>query len=213
MPEILSVAVCISNGVTLSDFVTPMEILSELDPGDEASWSSAVMADIPYGVKIDYLAPTMDPVVAAKGRNPPTVNPTLTYAAAMADGKQFDILWVPAGVYSTSVIRLSRVLTKISTGPGLDLETGKSLIPEDEITFIAQQTPKAKYVMSVCGGAYQLALAGVLNGKRATTNKLGYRIIVVCLNPTPEISKTNSTSVSRLRRPKKLNGSLKRDGS
>jgi putative intracellular protease/amidase len=203
MPEILSVAVCISNGVTLSDFVTPMEILSELDPGDEASWSSAVMADIPYGVKIDYLAPTMDPVVALKGRNPPTVNPTLTYAAAMADGKQFDILWVPAGVYSTSVIRLSRVLTKISTGPGLDLE----------ITFIAQQTPKAKYVMSVCGGAYQLALAGVLDGKRATTNKLAYRTIVVCLNPTPEISKTNTTSVSRPRRPKKLNGSLKRDGS
>ncbi|KAJ7798933.1 class I glutamine amidotransferase-like protein [Mycena olivaceomarginata] len=160
MPEILSVAVCISNGVTLSDFVTPMEILSELDPGDEASWSSAVMADIPYGVKIDYLAPTMDPVVALKGRNPPTVNPTLTYAAAMADGKQFDILWVPAG-------------------PGLDLETGKSLIPEDEITFIAQQTPKAKYVMSVCDGAFQLALAGVLNGKRATTNKLFYRTIVV----------------------------------
>ncbi|KAJ7861685.1 class I glutamine amidotransferase-like protein [Mycena olivaceomarginata] len=140
MPEILSVAVCISNGVTLSDFVTPMEILSELDPGDEASWSSAVMADIP----------------------PQSANrqPTLTYAAAMADGKQFDILWVPAG-------------------PGLDLETGKSLIPEDEITFIAQQTPKAKYVMSVCGGAYQLALAGVLNGKRATTNKLFYRTIVV----------------------------------
>ncbi|KAJ7741741.1 class I glutamine amidotransferase-like protein [Mycena olivaceomarginata] len=159
MPEILSVAVCISNGVTLSNFVTPMEILSELDPGDEASWSSAIMADIPYGVKIDYLAPTMDPVVAAKGRNPPTINPTLTYAAAMADGKQFDILWVPAG-------------------PGLDLETGKSLIPEDEITFIAQQTPKAKYVMSVCGGAYQLAFAGVLNGKRATTNKLFYRTIV-----------------------------------
>ncbi|KAJ7861710.1 class I glutamine amidotransferase-like protein [Mycena olivaceomarginata] len=120
MPETLSVAVCISHGVTLSDFVTPMEILSELDPGGEASWSSAIVADIPYRVKIDYLAPTMDPVVAPKAaiRQP-----------AMADGKQFEILWVPAG-------------------PGPDFETGESHIPEDEITFIAQQTPKAKYVMS-----------------------------------------------------------------
>ncbi|KAJ7798947.1 class I glutamine amidotransferase-like protein [Mycena olivaceomarginata] len=151
MPETLSVAVCISHGVTLSDFVTPMEILSELDPGDEASWSSAIMADIPYRVKIDYLAPTMDPVVAAKGRNPPTINPTLTYASAMADGKQFDILWVPAG-------------------PGPDFETGESHIPEDEIIFIARQAPKAKYVI--------LHSLGVLNGKRATTNKLFYRTIV-----------------------------------
>ncbi|KAJ7861717.1 class I glutamine amidotransferase-like protein [Mycena olivaceomarginata] len=159
MPETLSVAVCISHGVTLSDFVTPMEILSELDPGEEGSWSSAMMGDVPYRVKIDYLAPTMDPVLASKGRNPPTVNPTLTYADAMANGKQFDILWVPAG-------------------PGPDYETGESHIPEEEITFIAQQAPKAKYVMSVCLGAFQLALAGVLNGKRATTNKLFYRTIV-----------------------------------
>jgi hypothetical protein len=57
----------------------------------------------------------MDPVVALKGRNLPTVNPTLTYAAAMADGKQFDILWVPAGVYSTSVC--PECLQKYRQGP------------------------------------------------------------------------------------------------
>ncbi|KAJ7798950.1 putative ThiJ/DJ-1 [Mycena olivaceomarginata] len=119
----------------------------------------------------------MDPVVALKGRNPPTVNPTLTYAPLWQMGSSSTFSGSPQ-VFIPLLSSDYRVLTKISTGPGLDLETGKSLIPEDEITFIAQQTPKAKYVMSVCGGAYQLALAGVLNGKRATTNKLGYRIIV-----------------------------------
>ncbi|KAJ7076479.1 class I glutamine amidotransferase-like protein [Mycena belliarum] len=79
---------------------------------------------------------------------------TLTYADAMASGKQFDVLWVPAGAVDVSTI------------------------PKEEITFIAQQAPKAKYVMSVCGGAVQLAFAGVLAGKRATTNKAFYRQIV-----------------------------------
>ncbi|KAJ7121031.1 class I glutamine amidotransferase-like protein [Mycena epipterygia] len=107
------------------------------------------MGEVLYRVTIEYLAPTMDPVVSLKGRNAPTFNPTLTYPDALASGKQFDIIWVPA-------------------------EHG---IPPEEIAFIAQQASKAKYVMSVCGGAVQLAFAGVLTGKRATTNKAFYRAI------------------------------------
>ncbi|KAF8172524.1 class I glutamine amidotransferase-like protein [Mycena galopus ATCC 62051] len=159
MPETLRIAVCVSDQVTLSDFITPMEILSSLNDGLDPSFATTVMASVPYHVSIDYLAPTMDPVVSVKGRNGPTINPTLTYAGALAAGKQFDIIWVPAG-------------------PGPDYTTGKSLIPNEEIAFIAQQAPGAQYVMSVCTGSFQLALAGVLNGKRATTNKMFYRTVV-----------------------------------
>ncbi|KAJ7454248.1 class I glutamine amidotransferase-like protein [Mycena latifolia] len=95
----------------------------------------------------------MDPVVSGKGRNAPTFNPTLTYADALASGKQFDIIWVPAVPFPER-------------------------IPKEEIAFIAQQAPQAKYVMSVCGGAVQLAFAGILTGRRATTNKAFYREIV-----------------------------------
>ncbi|KAJ6597536.1 class I glutamine amidotransferase-like protein [Mycena vulgaris] len=157
-PETLSIAICISEGVTLSDFITPIEILGSLNEGDRP-YFAAGPDDIPYRVTIEYLAPTMDPVISTKGRNAPTINPTLTYAGALAAGRQFDIIWVPAG-------------------PGPDFVTGASRIPEEEIAFIAQQVPKAKYVMSVCLGAFQLALAGVLSGKRATTNKLFYHAVV-----------------------------------
>ncbi|KAJ7634970.1 class I glutamine amidotransferase-like protein [Roridomyces roridus] len=151
MPQTLTVAVCVSDEVTLSDFVTPMEILGGLNRKN--------MGEIPYRVQIDYLSPTMDPVVSMTGKLAATFNPTLTYTDALASGKQFDIIWVPAG-------------------PLPNFATGDHRLPKDEIAFIAQQAPKAKYVMSVCGGTLQLAFAGVLAGKRATTNKALYRQIV-----------------------------------
>ncbi|KAJ7634900.1 class I glutamine amidotransferase-like protein, partial [Roridomyces roridus] len=109
------------------------------------------MGEIPYRVQIDYLSPTMDPVVSMMGKLAATFNPTLTYTDALASGKQFDIIWVPAG-------------------PLPNFATGDHRLPKDEIAFIVQQAPKAKYVMSV--------FAGVLSGKCATTNKALYRQIV-----------------------------------
>ncbi|KAJ7481974.1 class I glutamine amidotransferase-like protein [Mycena latifolia] len=158
MPETLSIAVCVSDEVTLSDFITPIEILASLNNTDHPVFGAG-MPEVSHRVTLDYLALTMDPVVSVQGRLAPTFNPTLTYADVLASGKQFDVIWVPAG-------------------PAPDFTTGESRIPKDEIAFIAQQAPKAKYVMSVCTGAVQLAFAGVLAGKRATTNKVFYRMIV-----------------------------------
>ncbi|KAJ7177787.1 class I glutamine amidotransferase-like protein [Mycena filopes] len=157
MPEVLAVAVCLSDGVTLSDFIPPTEILSNLNLADHPVYGAA-MGEIPYRVTIDYLAPTMDRVVPLLGATAATVNPTLTYADALASGRQFDIIWVPAGP--------------------MDYVTGEKQTPQVEIDFLVKQAPKAKYLMSVCAGAYQLALAGILSGKRATTNKSVYNAIV-----------------------------------
>ncbi|KAJ7121047.1 class I glutamine amidotransferase-like protein, partial [Mycena epipterygia] len=157
MVQTLSVAVCLSHGVTLSDFITPMEILASINDADHPVMGPA-LGEVPYRIAIDYLAPTLDPVVSIQGRNAPTFIPTLTYPDAVTSGKQFDILWIPAG-------------------PVLNIASGSHDIPAEEIAFIAQQASKAKYVMSVCAGSVQLAFAGVLAGKRATTNKAFYRAI------------------------------------
>ncbi|KAF7359068.1 Class I glutamine amidotransferase-like protein [Mycena sanguinolenta] len=158
MPETLSIAVCICQGVTLSDFIPNMEILGGLNNADHPVLGKG-MGDVPYRLKFEYLSPTMDPVVSIQGDCMPTVNPTTTYDAAMASGKQYDIIWVPAG-------------------PIPDFESGNNKLPEGLIPFIVRQAPKAKYVMSVCGGSAYLAFAGLLSGKKATTNKAFYRAIV-----------------------------------
>ncbi|KAJ7231966.1 class I glutamine amidotransferase-like protein [Mycena rebaudengoi] len=154
MAQTLTVAVCISNEVTLSHFVAPIEILAGMNTSEALGVPAA---DVPFRVVFDYIAPTMDPIVSVAGPASATFNPTKTYAEVAASGQQFDIIWVPAG-----------------PRPG---STGLDRTPKEEIDFIRVQAPKAKYILSVCSGALQLALAGVLSGKRATTNKAFYHMI------------------------------------
>ena len=45
--------------------------------------------------------------------------------------------------------------------------------------FLKDQAPGAKYIMSVCTGAFSLGQAGLLDGKKATTNKATYKLCVV----------------------------------
>ena len=51
------------------------------------------------------------------------------------------------------------------------------MCPKSLVDFIKAQAPGAKYVLSVCTGSEVLARAGVLNGKRATTNKFSFKRI------------------------------------
>ena len=65
-------------------------------------------------------------------------------------------------------------------GPIPDPVTGDTYVPPAEIAFIKAQAPGAKYVMSVCGGSAILAQAGILSGKKATTNKAFFKLVEVC---------------------------------
>ncbi|KAF7330021.1 DJ-1 protein-PfpI domain-containing protein [Mycena kentingensis (nom. inval.)] len=124
--------------------------------------------NVPFRVVFDYLAPTLEPVVSAFGPSMATLNPTKTYAEVQASGMQYDIIWVPAG-------------------PRPNDFTGVDRTPPEEIAFIRAQAPAAKYILAVCSGALQLALAGVLSGKRATTNKAFYRVITETASTAKDI--------------------------
>jgi hypothetical protein len=60
--------------------------------------------DVPYRFKFDYLAPKLQPVTSLLNPFTPTVNPTKTYESATAEGIQYDVLWVPAGMSSDGFI-------------------------------------------------------------------------------------------------------------
>jgi putative intracellular protease/amidase len=66
-------------------------------------------------------------------------------------------------------------------GPIPDPVTGADRTPASEIAFVKAQAPKAQYVMSVCIGSAILGYAGVLSGKRATTNKSLFKLVEVRL--------------------------------
>lgn len=70
-------------------------------------------------------------------------------------------------------------LIRRATGPIPDVTTGADRTPASEYEFIKAQSPDAQYVLSVCGGSMTLAHAGILSGKRATTNKAFFRVIEV----------------------------------
>lgn len=94
---------------------------------------------IPASTKVMLIAESPDPVEAYNGMK---IIPDIT----MASCPQLDILVVPGGKGRYAAMK-------------------NSAIKE----FIQQQAQKAKYITSVCTGAFLLAEAGLLTGKKATT--------------------------------------------
>ena len=62
-------------------------------------------------------------------------------------------------------------------GPG----TRPGVLSPSVLEFVKKQAAKATYILSVCTGSWVLADAGVLDGKRATTNKASFKACMVSI--------------------------------
>ncbi|WYZ37262.1 hypothetical protein EsH8_II_000768 [Colletotrichum jinshuiense] len=109
-------------------------------------------------MNLHIIAATLDPVTtetSSASMNPynssfwPLIQPTNTFD----DDLDLDVLIVPGGPGIRS--------------PGL----------EPIVDYIAKYYPKVKYLISICTGASFAAKAGVLDGKRVTTNKAAWATI------------------------------------
>jgi transcriptional regulator GlxA family with amidase domain len=95
--------------------------------------------------KVVFVAEKAGPVLASQG-----VEAVATYS--FDDAPQFDILMVPGGG-----------------------GTRQEVYNETLLSFLRKQDQGTEMTTSVCTGAALLAKAGLLDGKRATTNKLAYK--------------------------------------
>ncbi len=98
-------------------------------------------------VQIVMVAQTKDPVPSGIVQNL-TEGPRSSVDCTFNSADQFDVLLVPGG---------------FGTLPQLENEA--------VMAFLRRQAEGAKYVCSVCTGSLLLARAGLLEGRRATTNK------------------------------------------
>ncbi|KAH9865101.1 hypothetical protein IAQ61_009047, partial [Plenodomus lingam] len=128
------------------DVFGPMDVLNTID----MHFSNYT------NMNLTILAKTLDPVTTARqgpqgtiGRFGESIVPTTTFSDYLARNSSADgieVLLVPGGL-----------------GTRRDVT--------EEINFVRAVYPNLRYILSVCTGATVLARAGVLDGRRATTNK------------------------------------------
>jgi cyclohexyl-isocyanide hydratase len=99
-----------------------------------------VMARLPQSA-MHIIAKSVDPVPSDSGLS---LVPTHTFA----DCPRLDLICIPGG--STGVVR--------------------AIGDRDTVDFVRRQSSTAKYITSVCTGAFILGAAGLLKGRRATTH-------------------------------------------
>lgn len=109
--------------------------------------------------KIDLyvIAATLDPVYSG------TSNPLVSQK-----GSHFGVNVVPTHTHDGVPDDLEMIL--IPGGIGVIEDTVKPTVE-----FVKKTYPKLKYIITVCNGASIAAMAGVLDGKRATTNKAAWK--------------------------------------
>ncbi|CAL1707192.1 unnamed protein product [Somion occarium] len=100
----------------------------------------------------------LQPTYLAESREPlrgshvgPLITPDRAYGEVKGN-EQFDIILIPGGARP-------------------------DFVKPPVLEFLKRQVPGAKYVLAVCTGSWLLAQAGLLDGKRATTNKASFKII------------------------------------
>ncbi|KAJ7130855.1 class I glutamine amidotransferase-like protein [Mycena crocata] len=145
---ILRVAVCLFPGVTTTDYQGPVELLGILSPKNRQRAINGVFKELTVPDISIELTYLSHTLDPVEPTAGPMVLPSITYDDAQ---EQFDIILVPGG-------------------PNVNP-------PNQCSEFIKRQSPGAQYILSVCTGALILARIGLLNGKRATTNKRAFRSV------------------------------------
>jgi transcriptional regulator GlxA family with amidase domain len=108
-----------------------------------------------HRVSLSILSSTMEPVTTKPPGFPDAIGQSIVPTHTFATAPPLDVLLVPGG-------RGTR---------------GSSSVVLETVAFIQRTYPQLKYLITVCTGSGLAARAGVLDGKRATTNKIAWQEI------------------------------------
>ncbi|KAK6538027.1 hypothetical protein TWF694_010920 [Orbilia ellipsospora] len=142
----------ISFGIAMFPGYEPLDVMGPL----QILFRTSMM----FPVKLSLIASAAGPITALppapelKGAS--VAAPVMMATHSFANAPKLDILLVPGGW-------------------GMMILAQKNDTSIDN--FVKQRMPELKYLLSVCTGAASLAKAGVLKGKKATTNKSAWKEI------------------------------------
>lgn len=131
------------------------EMLDVFGPLEVLSWAARLHEKLDLYLLAESLDPvTTQPQSAAMNTFNssfyPTVNPTHTFD----DSPELDVLIVPGGLGTRSP-NMNRTLE-----------------------FISSTYPKVQYLITICTGSTLVAQTGILDGRRATTNKASWHSVI-----------------------------------
>ncbi|KAJ3761714.1 class I glutamine amidotransferase-like protein [Lentinula raphanica] len=155
--KVYRLALCLYPEVTALDYQGPIEFLGGFSTEYRSDLNSYLHVHHleeylpPFAIDIEYVSHSLDAIKPLAG---PRMLPTRTYEGVMKSGEQFDILMIPGGA------------------TGNPHQVDPSLLQ-----FLKQQAPGAKHILTICTGSWILAGTGLLDGKKATSNKMTYNVI------------------------------------
>ncbi|KAJ5505690.1 DJ-1 domain, InhA-type [Penicillium expansum] len=131
-------------GVVLFPGFQALDVFGPLDCINVLSWT--------HGMTLALVASTLEPVTTKSPISANAIGQSVVPTHTFATAPSLDLLFVPGGLG-----------TRVSS-PAI----------EEAIVYIRNVYPQLSYLITVCTGAGLAARAGVLDGRRATTNKMAW---------------------------------------
>lgn len=131
-------------GVLLFPGFQALDVFGPMDCINVLSWT--------HSVTLALISSTLEPVTTKSPTSPNATGQSVVPTHTFATVPPLDLLFVPGGLGTR----------------------GSSPVIEEAVLFIRNIYPQLGYLITVCTGAGLAARAGVLNGKRATTNKMAW---------------------------------------
>jgi transcriptional regulator GlxA family with amidase domain len=143
------------------DIFGPMDLLNSL---------FMMYSNVTTSPSLSVLSRNMDPVTSAMmpGAFGQEILPTTTFKQYMCERAPTNDTHLESCISTNVNMSAEKSAIDVLIVPG---GGGTRRDMSEEIAFIAAAFPRLKYIISICTGASLLSRAGVLAGRRATTNK------------------------------------------